>query len=199
MVLLGLLCAAGTAWGARWLYYNYDPQPVIATDYRQDIGGWLYLFAFGLFIRPLLHLVQILGSQYFDGQQWEVLTSQTSATYNPTLAALLVAELFYNIAMIGFSIIIILLFVRHRSSVPNLVTILYAVSIVFVSLSAYLVWDMKLLSAAELKSGAKELVQLIISGAIGVPYFHLSQRAKGTFVETLRVPEDQQEIYRPNF
>jgi hypothetical protein len=199
MVLLSLLCAAGTAWGARWLYYNYDPQPVIATDYRQDIGGWLYLFAVGLFIRPLLHLVQILGSQYFDWNQWEALTSQASATYNPTLAALLVAELFYNIAMMGFCIVIILLFVRHRSSVPNLITILYAVSIVFVSLSTYLVWDMKLLSDAELKSSVKELVQLIITGAIWVPYFHLSRRAKETFVETLRVPEDRQEIYRSNF
>jgi len=197
MVLLGLGCAAATAWGAMRVY-NYDPEPVIIADYGQEIGGWLYLFAFGLFIRPLVHLVQILNSSYFDWHHWEAITSQTSATYNPTLAALLVAELFYNIATMGFCGVIILLFVRRRSSVPNLITILYAVSIVFVSLSTYLVWDMKLLSDAELRSSVKQLVQLVIGGAIWVPYLHLSRRARETFVETLRVPEDKQEIYRPD-
>ena len=198
MVLLGLLCAAGTAWGAMQLYY-YDPEPVITDEYGQEIGGWLYLFAAGLFIRPLLHLVQILGGNYFDWHRWEAITTETSTGYNPPLATLLVAELFYNIAMMGFCIVLIFLFVRRRSSVPNLVTVLYGISIVFVALETYLLWDMKLLANEEAGSNVKELLRLIISGAIWVPYLHLSQRAKETFVETLRVPKDRQEIYRPNF
>jgi hypothetical protein len=198
MVLLGVLCATGTAWGATRLYY-YDPEPVITTDYGQEIGGWLYLFAFGLFMRPLLHLAQIFGSTYFDWHYWEAITTETSARYNPTLATLLVAELFYNIAMMGFCVVLILLFARRRSSVPNLVTVLYGVSIVFVALETYLLWDMKLLANEQTGSHVKDLLRLIISGAIWVPYLHLSQRAKETFVETRRVPEDRQEIYRPNF
>jgi hypothetical protein len=198
MVLLGLLCAAGTAWGAQQLYY-YDPEPVIIDEYGLEIGSWLYLFALGLFIRPLLHLIQILGGNYFDWHRWEALTTEASASYNPPLAALLVAELFYHITMMGFCIVLIFLFVRRRSSVPNLVTVLYGISIVFTALETYLLWDMKLLANEQAGSNVKELLRLIISGAVWVPYLHLSQRAKETFVETIRVPKTRQEIYRPNF
>ncbi len=198
MVLLGLLCAAGTAWGAMQVY-AYDPEPVITDAYGLEIGSWLYLFAAGLFIRPLLHLIQILHGNYFDWHRWEAITTETATGYNPTLATLLVAELFYNIAMMGFCIVLVFLFVRRRSSFPNLVTVLYGISIVFVALETYLLWDMKLLANKEAGSNVKELLRLVISAAIWIPYLHLSQRAKETFVETLRVPKDRQEIYRPNF
>jgi hypothetical protein len=101
--------------------------------------------------------------------------------------------------MMGFCIVLIFLFVRRRSSLPNLVTVLYGISIVFVALETYLLWDMKLLDNEEAASQAKDLLRLVISAAIWVPYLHLSQRSKETFVEMLRVPEDRQEIYRPNF
>ncbi len=198
MVLLGLLCAAGTAWGALRVY-AYDPEPVIIDEPGREIGGWLSLLALGLFIRPLLHLMQILNGNYFDWHRWETITTQTSGEYNPTLASVLVAELFYNITMMGFCVVLIFLFVRRRSSLPNLVTVLYGISIVFVALETYLLWDMKLLANEEAASQARDLLWLVVSAVIWVPYLHLSQRAKETFVETLRVPEDRQEIYRPNF
>jgi hypothetical protein len=101
--------------------------------------------------------------------------------------------------MMGFCIVLIFLFVRRRSSLPNLVTVLYGISIVFVALETYLLWDMKLLANVQAASQAKNLLWLVVSAVIWLPYLHLSQRSKETFVEMLRVPEDRQEIYRPNF
>jgi hypothetical protein len=197
MVLFALLFAGGTVWGA-FKVYSYDPEPILYSGYKQEIGGWLYLFGFGLLIRSLLQLIQILNSNYFNWHHWEALTTQT-ASYNPVLATLLVTELLYNISTMGLCIVLFLLFVRRRSSLPNLVTVLFGVSVVYVCLETYLLWDLNLLSESEKKTSSSELVRLIISAAIWIPYFRLSTRVKETFVETLRVPEDRQEIYRPNY
>ena len=200
MVLLGLLGAAGTAWGVKWLYYHYDPEPVVVPSGNdRQIGGLLPLFALFLLTRALLHLVHILGTQYFDWHQWETITSETSVGYNPTQATLLVAQLFYYTAMIGFCGVLVLLLVRRRSSVPNLVAAFYGVSIVWVSLETYLMWDMKIFTGPDWGKNIADLFWLVISGAVWVPYFRFSRRAKETFVETLRVPEGHQQIYRPNY
>ncbi len=198
MVLLVLLFAGGTVWGALKVY-NYDPEPAFTSGYKQEIGGWLYLFGFGLLVRPVLQLVRILSNNYFNWNHWEALTNQSSSSYNPLLATMLVTELLYNIVTMGLCCVLFLLFVRRRSSVPVLVMVLYAVSIAYVCLETYLLWDMNLLSEAEKRSGGIDVIKLIINAAIWIPYFRLSVRVKETFVETLRVPEDRQEIYRPNY
>jgi hypothetical protein len=176
--------------------YAYDPSPdhLYAGDNPKDIGGWLVLIAIGLVMTPVYTLVTIFNNDYYNLANWNNITNPASAGYNMQLATLLVVEVFYNMFFLAYSILLLILFFNKRSSFPLLMSLKYGGSILFISLETYFLYKMNLLDNNN--ETIKELTQLIVSGAIWIPYLYVSERAKETFLNRAKTPEHMQEVYK---
>ncbi|MBC7921404.1 MAG: DUF2569 family protein [Ferruginibacter sp.] len=188
MVLLAVmfLSLAGLA-GYR--LYHYDPLPLRATERSENIGGWLILVAIGLVVSPFKILIFLFTNNFFDLAVWETITQTTSAAYNPGLAALIVTEMIFNLAILVTSVVCALLFFGRRSSFPKIFILYAAVNALFVVLDTALVSGMNGLTESDARSNTSEAVRAIVYAAIWIPYFYLSQRVKRTFVLTLEARE----------
>jgi hypothetical protein len=161
-----------------------------------DIGGWLLVVALGVCITPVRTLIAVSANDYYNLTTWQNLTTPTSPAYNIKLAVLIVVEVFYNMFFLAYTILLILLFFKKRSSFPMLMAIRYAGSIFFLGLETYCLYSMDLLDNNSNTETIKDLTQLIVGGAIWIPYLYLSERSKETFTNTLKMPEHIQETYK---
>jgi transglutaminase-like putative cysteine protease len=184
-----LLSAAGLVF---WLYKNYDPRPIDTVTKAEPIGGWLILVAFGLSLTPLRLFFSFITEDYLlNGQGW------LSMWYlkNYKLFAYLLFVHIYNVAYLLFSTLVVILFFQRRSSVPMLVTIQLVVSCIVLIVDNFI--------AREISPGTeldiKGMMQSVIGATIWVPYFHLSERVKETFVNMYRnddtMNDDSQHTY----
>jgi hypothetical protein len=188
----------GISWVAVNKMYTYDPAPdhLYARDKSIEIGGWLYLVAFSILVTPLADIINFSRNDYYDLAIWENVASSSSANYNPTVALLFVAEVFYSVFSIAYSILLIVLFFKKRTSFPLLMSLKYAYTFLFISLETYVLYEIGQLDSNETDNTIRELTKLVISGAIWIPYLYMSERSKETFLNTLKVPEGVQEVYR---
>jgi transglutaminase-like putative cysteine protease len=188
----------GVSAGMVYKIYTYDPAPdhLYVKDKPRDIGGWLFLVALGITATPVVELISFLDYGYYSLASWENLTKSTSSGYNPKMALLLVAEMLFNIFSFTYSIMLIVLFFRRRTSFPLLMSASYGFTLLFVSGETYLLYQMGQLDADAIKETSSQLTRLIINGAIWIPYLYVSERSKETFLNTLKVPDGLQEVYK---
>ena len=188
MGLLGLFMLGTVAVGAFFLY-RYDPLPEVMR-HPDSIGGWLILVAIGLFFTPVAVLARLFSERYFDLVLWEGLTSAASATYNPGLAGVVVLEVFVNILLMVYAVLLIVLFVQRRSSLPRLISFYYLYNVASLVLLASLVaWVGGEDQSGSLAQASSNIFFAIVAAAIWVPYFTISKRVKQTFVRTLEPVE----------
>ena len=167
-----------------------------AKDKAAPIGGWLYVVAFGLITVPLSDISAIVRNDYYNLTVWENVIKDTSPGYNPKLAFLIVAEVFYYVFSFVYSILLIILFFKRRTSFPLLMSMSYAYTFLFISLETLLLYEMGHLNSDDTNNTIKQLTKLIISGAIWIPYLYISERSKETFLNTFKEPEGIQEVYK---
>lgn len=116
MVLLSLLFLGISVAGVLKIY-RYDPAPdqLYANDNPIEIGGWLALVAIGVSLMPLAHLIIFFSDNYFDLTTWENITNRESASYNMSLAFLLVGDVFFNLFFLVYSILLIVVFFKEEA------------------------------------------------------------------------------------
>lgn len=184
-MIITILTLLLSIYGAYKLYFYYDVEPKVKTTKGKPIGGWLILIGLGLVLTPITSLVTLLQeTAFFDAYTWSVLW-QTEGMQGKPFVFLIAMELVYNIARIIFSIILIILFFEKRSSIPNLMIILYLATFVFIvldTIAAYTISGDSFTSEEDYES-TKDIVKMIIQCAIWVPYFLISDRVKHTFVK----------------
>jgi hypothetical protein len=156
-------------------------EPIAEYD---SIGGWLILVAIGLILMPF-RLGYDMVTEFLPAvspEVWSALTDKSSAAYNPALATVIVWEVIANLSLLIYALVVIVLFFQRRRFVPKMMIGLYAGSLAIVLLDILLVR----LVAPDLTSvGASqmgEIARLVVSCAIWIPYFIVSERVKGTFV-----------------
>ncbi|MCC9165350.1 DUF3857 domain-containing protein [Pontibacter harenae] len=184
-ILFALLVLGAAAFGAYKLYY-YDPAPAPSYSLAdgEPIGGWLILVAIGLFLTPLRMLFVIFDEVYFQQTVWDGFWGN-SAAVSGALAGVVVAELAFNIAFFVYSCILVYLFYRRRTSVPRLMVIFYASNFVFIVAEYPLMYLLDLPLDGGGDDTTTETFRAFIAAAVWIPYFYLSHRVKGTFVEQL--------------
>jgi hypothetical protein len=195
LALLTVLFLIISGYSMSRLYY-YDPQPQNVLQNAEEIGGWMVLFAIGLVFTPLRILWTIIDNDFFNLLTWETLAYSGSASYNPGLVALIIAELFCNTILLVLTVLMIILFFGRRSSFPILVNFFYGFGIIFILSDAVLANMMNGTSEKDNWQVVVDSLRLMISAAIWVPYFHLSKRVKRTFVQTLKSSAEVTRIYR---
>lgn len=185
MALLALAMLGGCTWLAR-LTWRHDPPPSAASDDGLvGIGGWLLVLAFCLLVRPLVFgktLIDLAGVMSIDN--WALLTSHGSSRYNAWWAPALLYELAFSLAQTVYSVLLLILFFRRRSSFPRVLMIVLSVSIVLT------VGDLLLMSRLPVERTISKDIARLVQASVGVviwsAYLLRSQRVKATFVVRYR-------------
>lgn len=163
--------------------------PMFDTDpHRQGIGGWLVLVAIGLIIGPAL-LANLAWRDF------QTLTGPDHALLGlrlPGFPALLGFELVRNLALLGASLVLPVLFFKEKKIFPRLYQIWLAFSLAAALAEYTLSFS---LSNSGSWEGAKVVIQNLhsklavnaaeyaLSAVIWIAYFQVSQRVKATFVK----------------
>jgi hypothetical protein len=173
----GLLC---------YRLYRYDPPPKTAVPGVSGIGGWLILPTIGLVLSPLRILVDIFGQDSSNLNDLNTLLQPENIPMFRGLMTLIFVEIVANTALLVYTILLIVLFFRTRSSVPRLMIGWYIgfSALFFGDLLAYEILNLDQDdegSTADIAGIVRTLLVLMI----WVPYFLYSERVRNTFVNRL--------------
>lgn len=196
--------AMGMAWGD-WLFlgtcillavfgciqlYRYDPpgHPEALGQLDRSIGGFLILPLIGL----CLSVLRILVDMFQDDGWFFLMTGSdwAHATEHP-----LVAELYthlsqaHGVAILAYTVLLLVLYVKRRTSTPLLMKVLYLWSVVFLLVDIGLYNWLKLDEITGNPYAVKEVTRGIIAACIWIPVFHYSKRVRNTFTRPLAGPE----------
>lgn len=183
-IIVGILAVIAGVLLMLWLYRSYDPQPYYPAAWGQPIGGWLVLVAIGATITPFL----LLRNFYQDpttlnGEGWLIMFY--AKNYLAFLYFFVIQ--IYNICILLFVILVIVLFYQRRSSVPKLISIVYGLTLVVA------IMDSVVLSQIDptAKADVPNIIRSVVAAAIWIPYFHMSNRVKKTFVNRYTNEENE--------
>jgi hypothetical protein len=162
---------------ALYAYRNYNPQPYYPAAWGHRIEGWLYLPAFGVLLSPVVMIYSFAtDTQMINGQAWV----SHFVNGNPGLFVVALVEQIYNIGILVFAILMIVLFFQRRSSVPRLMIYYYAVPLIWLIVNPIIVAIIA--PGLNTNDPTNAIIRSVIASAIWIPYFMTSQRVKRTFV-----------------
>lgn len=176
------------------VYKEYNPESKATPNSEEkSIGGWLALPGIGLVLSPIILIYQIVQNGYFLNGIW-------SAFYDGGYdnAGLLTFsmgfELIYNLAFLVFTILLIVLYFKKRTSLPKLIVIFYILNFAVPLLQHILLSPFlpeELVSDVENMETYKDLGKSLIGAAIWIPYFMVSTRVKQTFRHTYKSTREE--------
>lgn len=180
MVIIAISFAAISIYLGYKLYL-YSPITNNLDNKPFSLDGWLYIFPLSLafsFFSTLKDLLPIIPT-YFDAQIWHNINDPSLATYNPTLAILLIFELFFNTTILLAPFLLIILFFQRRNTFPILMIGCIIYRIVFSFLDT-IVADYTSKTAPSLESYTP-LFLLLLNAVIWIPILIVSTKVKYTF------------------
>lgn len=185
--LLSIIILGAGVWLVLFLYRKYDPQPYYPAAWGEPIGGWLILVCIGITLSPIRLLYSFYENpSIVNGEAW--LLMLYAKNYLSFIYVLLVN--IYNIASLLFTILIIVLFYQRRSSIPRLISLLYAASFMGIMIDSYVALQIDPNTVVD----TKEILRSVVAAAIWIPYFNKSNRVKRTFVNTYQNDNDQENL-----
>lgn len=190
-VITGLVALGFGLWMALRLYYNYDPPPAVRVwNDGEPIGGWLVVVAIGLVLSPFRMVYDLFNlPEVYDSQMWANLV----ALKRYDLFAFILFTHVYNVVFLAYMILILILFIKRRSSLPKLITIYFAVNCV-VTVTDSLIGSALDSSMASSPEYYRNMFSSVVSAAIWIPYFNMSSRVKETFVVRISDDDDDEAL-----
>ncbi len=165
------------------VYKYYDPLP-LGTESEHNIGGWMILPLIGLFLSPFIIAFQLINEGYYNQELWSM-TNVYEAQKKFFLNLLIGSELIANVLFVIFCILLIILLIKRRSSLPKLISIYLLVRVFYSGLLFYAYNSVapELITEEIKHHTITEIVKLSASAIIWVSYFNLSKRVKYTFTK----------------
>ena len=150
----------------------------------EPIGGWLYLVGFGVLVKPFYLLASLypMYRDIFAPEQWEMLRTAGRMAYGPFFIPYIYTELIINILFLLAALYQIYLFVTKDYRFPKFFIIFIAFNLCFVLLDAW-VGGILLEEPIFDPQTINELIRIIPSAIIWIPYMIYSVRVKETFVK----------------
>ena len=150
--------------------------------YGRPIGGWLMLPAIFLPIGIVARIAEVLGifKPFFDPNVFVAIFTSSSATYNPTLGFLLIAEILMNIFLIGFTCKVAYYFYKKSRLLPQMY--IYMLLYWLVGNIVDLIMISQLTDIPFEPNDAKELIKGLVALVVWGLYFKKSVRVQQTFV-----------------
>ena len=176
-ILVSIFSLVGGLILALYIYTRYNPAGYYPPAQGIPIGGWLILPTIGLCITPIRLIYDLASNEsLLSGNGW--LTWFHSRQYGYSLFAF--AEHIYNVVFLIISILAIILFFQRRTSLPKIITIIYAVSTFVVIADNVLAYQID----PSVNVEYRDIIRSVVGAAIWIPYFNVSQRVRRTFVNT---------------
>lgn len=163
-------------------------EPKYDYDYRRfgisGLGGWLILVQIGLYATIFMLLIQFFGYSLplFNSEVWGIFTSTESEYYHPLWGFIIVLEAVYNVAIVIFSVYILINFYRKKSITPKLMIIFYCSNTLFGIIDYSLFYQIPFAREIESWNSTGAIIRSVISSAIWCAYFVKSERVRNTFV-----------------
>ncbi|MEO8809085.1 MAG: DUF3857 domain-containing protein [Rhodanobacter sp.] len=181
------LCMVGFFSWLSVIAFKYDPSPANEPDQcLVGIRGWLLLLTLGLVLRPLVFGFSLLPlTRAMSLDTWSSLTTYGGSAYNAWWAPLLLFELAANLAQLVFSVLLLVLLFKRRTSFPRIAILLLGASI------ALQVGDLVLSRLVPGMKTTPDDISKALGGVLGVAiwvaYLLGSRRVKATFVRRYRI------------
>lgn len=184
------LLALGIFGFCTWLavtVYKYDPAPSDVRDAALvGIRGWLLVLAVVLALKPFIYVSQLKHlANVMAIDHWSNLTTYGSSAYSALWAPSLLFELVVMLGQLVFSILVLLLLFKRRSSFPRVA--LAALLAHIVLYLADLAIASMLPTGPDVSKDAAKAMGAIIGTAIWSTYLLQSWRVKSTFVKRYRI------------
>lgn len=190
VLALGIVLFAACAYGALRLY-RFDPAPAPPGDPAlSGIRGWLILAALGSLAAPFRVLRSLWETvPAYSLERWALLTTPGAESFHPLWAPLLLFELSMNIALLVFSVLVVVLFFQRRRSLPTVYVGVMAVFLVLQLADLLIAGAVPAAAAAADAKAWGEFGRSVVIGIIWIAYFSMSERVRATFVNTrTRIP-----------
>jgi len=165
---------------------RYDPRSKNYEFSYSQIGGWMVLPFIGVFLSPLVSFAELFKNNFFEYFQWRILTDPSYPMYSPVLGTIVLSELIFDLFMLGFSILLIVQILQHRTSLPELISIFIGFNFVFLLAEQSCFFIFSFPDNYNVPDMSMSLLKTGLSTVIWVPYFLLSERVKGTFTNRLQ-------------
>ena len=117
-------------------YKPKSPQISLPCDPKlTGLGGWLILLGFGLIVSILMRIGHLIKtSPVYSVQNWRAYTDSANAAYDALIAPLLLYELFLQLTLLFFGILLIVLFFQKRRIFPALLIVFLSLHFIGVTL-----------------------------------------------------------------
>lgn len=141
----------------------------------------------GLLFTPLLVGYALINDilPVFEDESWELFTSPYGEFYHPDWEQVFVFELLGNVAMLVFSLVLLVMFFGKKRCFPGCYIFFLIANLLFLLIDhaiASQVLKEVFPYAEENPSEDRALVRSIFGALIWIPYILLSKRVKNTFV-----------------
>lgn len=150
----------------------------------KSIGGWLTLMGIGIWLGPIVAIIQIINgySSVFKDNVWASLTTKGSLYYIEYYAPTLIIELIINSIFICFSFYLIHLFINKKIKFKKYYTIFAILTPIFILSDAVIVNAIMNTNELFNKEGLNSFIKSIIAACIWIPYIWQSKRSEKTFI-----------------
>lgn len=194
IAMLAVLLTGVWLWLARKLYRYDPPLSGAPVDLKlQGIRGWLILPAIGVTLQPVRILIDFSQTlSAYSTDTWAALTTPGGQSYHPAWAPLLLGELGFNLAMIVFSLLLVIMFYQKRRIVPRFYISLAIAGILIQLVDLTAAEQMPITMDQDHSKDWKKLFRSVLQAMIWGSYFLVSKRVKSTFLETCPASRRQQ-------
>jgi hypothetical protein len=149
-------------------------------DSGWNIGGWMVLLGIGLSVGVMVHAISLFSAQYFNQDAWNSWT-QIGAGFHTTV----VCELIFALLNLFSSLAVLYWFLMRRDIFPQMfisyVLLMFSGQLIMLVIYSNNVYPESVGNLAS--KNVKELVRLMVYGAIWCTYVIRSYRAKATFLK----------------
>lgn len=186
-ILISLLFSGLLIWILGFIYRS-DLGLECTGKRALDIGGWLILPIMGLYYTPVMVVFDVFKTGYFNQALWDNFMAKNSS--QPFLmGSFFYFELLFNVSIVVFSVLMIVLQVQKRSTFPRLYIwfrIIVLGGLLLDTVLSFLIFDVEI--------DSKELTREVFGAGIWVPYFMMSERVGKTFVNRFKKPGPVMEV-----
>ena len=181
-IFIGFLTLILAFYFFKRLYIEYNPFPK-SNAISLPIGGWLILPAIGICLTPFFLIYQLVEIDFFNQQTWDSLKVY-EGNLRVNMTFLFIFEMIYNLLFLSYTILIIFLFFKRRSSLPQLITIFYLCSFIVPLIDGllYTVIDPDMIGSSILDNFDRQVFKSFITLIIWGLYFNVSERVYNTFI-----------------